>query len=226
MAAGLPVVGLYVEGTADLVLHGVTGLLLDPLAPPGASSGHAATLWDGDDSGVEGMEGREGGVHNPNPHDSAVSLSLDPAILPELRRDVDGRVEMDVDVEERVPDSAISLSPGFCPPSDPSPLDLPDAVLALGEDSFPGFSLDEQTVRGEELALSSPVSQAASSDSQDSHALSSSLSPELNPSSHASDFFHPSSGGEQGGAPRVGCFRTLAPLMRPERKEFGRIVKR
>ncbi|KAJ7673642.1 hypothetical protein DFH06DRAFT_978849, partial [Mycena polygramma] len=29
MAAGLPVVGLYVEGTADLVVHGVTGLLLD-----------------------------------------------------------------------------------------------------------------------------------------------------------------------------------------------------
>ncbi|KAJ6534265.1 hypothetical protein B0H19DRAFT_848479, partial [Mycena capillaripes] len=29
MAASLPVLGLYVEGTADLVVHGVTGLLLD-----------------------------------------------------------------------------------------------------------------------------------------------------------------------------------------------------
>ncbi|KAJ7927264.1 hypothetical protein B0H13DRAFT_1048276 [Mycena leptocephala] len=203
MAAGLPVVGLYVEGTADLVFHGVTGLLLDPLAPPGAASGHAATLWDGDADtveGVEGREGREGGVHNPNPHDSAVSLSLDPAILPEPPRDVDGRVERDVDVEERVPDSAISLSPGFCPPSDPSPLDLPDAALALEVDFFPGFSLDEQILHGAELAPSS-VSQAPSFDSQDS-------------------------GGEQGGAPRVGCFRTLAPLMRPESREFVRIVKR
>jgi hypothetical protein len=225
MAAGLPVVGLYVEGTADLVLHGVTGLLLDPLAAPGTASGHAATLWDGDADtveGVEGREGREGGVHNPNPHDSAVSLSLDPAILPEPPRDVDGRVERDVDVKERVPDSAISLSPGFCPPSDPSPLDLPDAALALEVDSFPGFSLDEQTLHGAEVAPSS-APQASSSDSQDSHVAA---SPNSSKDSHASDFFHPLSGGEQGGAPRVGCFRTLAPLMRPERREFGRIVRR
>ncbi|KAJ7141703.1 hypothetical protein C8R43DRAFT_587058 [Mycena crocata] len=36
MASGLPVVGLYVEGTADLVSHGRTGLLLDVHAAAGA----------------------------------------------------------------------------------------------------------------------------------------------------------------------------------------------
>ncbi|KAJ7749790.1 hypothetical protein DFH07DRAFT_922896 [Mycena maculata] len=42
MASGVPVVGLYVEGTADLVAHEGTGLLLDVHAPGIAAAGRRA----------------------------------------------------------------------------------------------------------------------------------------------------------------------------------------
>ncbi|KAF7368414.1 N-acetylglucosaminyltransferase complex, subunit PIG-A/SPT14 [Mycena venus] len=116
MAAGLPVMGLYVEGTADLVVHGITGLLLDPLAPSGTRPTHAASLTD-DGLGLDSpcQQGPETGVplYRTPSNDSAVSLSLDPSPPPSTsaqRRTAEVEEEEE---EEDIPilDSAVCLSP-------------------------------------------------------------------------------------------------------------------
>ncbi|KAF7334083.1 hypothetical protein MVEN_02313900 [Mycena venus] len=187
MAAGLPVVGLYVEGTADLVVHGVTGLLLDPLAPSGTRPTHAASLTE-DGLGLSSpcLHESETGVplYRTPSNDSAVSLSLDPTSSSAHhyadRHTAEGEEEED---DIPVPDSAVCLSPTPFPigarggEGDMEVLELPPAQLTL-----PSSSLHAE---------------------QDTYPFES-----PNPS-----------------APRVGCFRTLAPLMRPEAKEWDGVVR-
>ncbi|KAF7368416.1 hypothetical protein MVEN_00164300 [Mycena venus] len=186
MAAGLPVVGLYVEGTADLVVHGATGLLLDPLAPSGTRPTHAASLTDdGLGLGSPCSQEPETGVplYRTPSNDSAVSLSLDPSPSPSTsaqRRTVEGEDEED---DIPIPDSAVCLSPTPFPigarggEGEMEALELPPAQLTLPSASLP----TEHDI----YPFESP-----------------------DPS-----------------APRVGCFRTLAPLMCPEAKEWDGVVR-
>ncbi|KAJ6467899.1 hypothetical protein C8R45DRAFT_1219049 [Mycena sanguinolenta] len=189
MAAGLPVVGLYVEGTADLVRHGVrgSGLLLDPLITAPGPHAHAAGL-------VEGA--------------AWMDMCDEPA--PAALDVVSARLADEDDEEIPVPDSAVCLSP-------------------MREGDVAGLG-GRGSMSMEELVLP-----AAARDDPPTFCPSPTPgTPEpLSADEEEDPFFSPypseginDEGGKDGeGKPRVGCFRTLAPLMRPDAPAFPAIVQ-
>ncbi|KAJ7354161.1 hypothetical protein DFH08DRAFT_955569 [Mycena albidolilacea] len=121
MAAGLPVVGLYVEGTADLVQRGRTGLLLDPLSATDAP--HAAGL---DDTKSSSSSAWSLPLPSLSPHDSAVSEAVPSLNSPSRTKH---------NAEDPVPDSGVCFAPidtepgaafGLLPPLElPPPIQEP-----------------------------------------------------------------------------------------------------
>ncbi|KAJ6462292.1 hypothetical protein C8R47DRAFT_1158654 [Mycena vitilis] len=199
MAAGLPVVGLYVEGTADLVVHGVTGLLLDPLsdaedfAPP-ASSFPGESLYfplpaQTEEVGVAYTRGLQGGTKK-GPHDSAVDLSL-PLPLPRHRGE--GANVYPDEEDDQVPDSAISLS------GSPNPFTSPSPFTLEGDADADAFALPPAAL--------------------DFFALTSA------PAANANGLGESTANANPVSMRRVGCFRTLSPLLRPKAFEFEAIVE-
>ncbi|KAF8180448.1 hypothetical protein K438DRAFT_1841873 [Mycena galopus ATCC 62051] len=194
MAAGLPVVGLYVEGTADLVVHGF-------------GFGHSA---DAGDEEARGVDGRGGGrtVEALRPpmrtHDSGVAFDSPRGLVgftsPHAFDARDPHAEGDEEDGMRVPDSAVCFSPA----SD---------VTFVGDGDGDGEgrrSMEELVLPGavmSDLPTFSPLPKQGSSVEEDD--------------AYASDPF----GSADPSAPRVGCFRTLAPLMRPEAPAFPAIVR-
>ncbi|KAF7378253.1 hypothetical protein MSAN_00250500 [Mycena sanguinolenta] len=216
MAAGLPIVGLYVEGTADLVRHGVRGEVRvcfirfsssyvaflhltvafswTPSSPPPGPHAHAAGL-------VEGAAWMDV---------SDESLHISPPLSPSANRIVIAKERGEDDDDIPVPDSAVCLSPTYGVAGRGS--------MSMEELVLPEAARDDPPTFCPSPTLGTPY------DEEDEDPF---FSPYPDSPSSGNDLGANGERmkGKETEAPRVGCFRTLAPLMRPDAPAFPAIVE-
>ncbi|KAJ7087984.1 hypothetical protein B0H15DRAFT_949799 [Mycena belliarum] len=221
MASGLPVVGLYVEGTADLVAHGETGLLLDVRGAVAAAASGPSITWDAPakltlkvKTDTDADPGPTSALWpgSPSPISSSSAASASPPKFPPISP-TKAAPPYTLAVPAYASSSASASASASTPAYAASPADgdsTPASPLLPAYDARPGSPLLPAYMLAPSAMPCVPSAFARFAD-DDGCKLTNPIPASLDPSTLGKDVWSPL-------APlapdaRVGCYASLAPLM-------------